>query len=100
MPDELLKTIKLTIKGNEYTADVGGKVDKGTLKIDASKKPKTMDIVGTDGPNQGKTFPAIYELSKDTVKICYDLSGKERPKDFKAEEGSKLFLVVYQREKK
>ena len=34
-----------------------------------------MTITGTEGPNRGKTFPAIYELKDDTLRICDDLSG-------------------------
>lgn len=98
-PDEILKSIKLVIKDSKYSVTVGKEVDKGTAKVDGSKKPKEMDIVGTDGPNKGKTFPAIYELDGDTLKICYDLSGKERPKTFKSESGTMSFLVVYKRSK-
>jgi uncharacterized protein (TIGR03067 family) len=58
-----------------------------------------MDITGTDGPNKGKTFPAIYELDGDTLKVCYDLSGKERPKALKTESGTMTFLVIYKRVK-
>ncbi len=99
-PDEILKTMKLTLKGDAYTVDVGGKLDKGTCKIDATKTPKTLDITGTDGPNKDKTILAIYEVTKDSLKVCYDLTGKARPKEFKTEAGSQHFLVVYQREKK
>jgi uncharacterized protein (TIGR03067 family) len=98
-PDEILKTIKLEIKDGTYTVTAGKEVDKGTAKIDAAKKPKEMDISGTDGPNKGKSFPAIYELDGDTLKICYDLSGKERPKEFKSELGTMTFLVTYKRVK-
>jgi hypothetical protein len=35
----------------------------------------------------------------DTLKICYDLSGKGRPTEFKTTEGAQLFLVTYKREK-
>ncbi len=98
-PDEILKTIKLEIKDGMYTVTAGKEVDKGTAKIDSSKKPKQMDIVGTEGPNKGKTFPAIYELDGDTLKVCYDLSGKERPKAFKSEAGTMVFLVTYKRVK-
>ena len=59
-----------------------------------------MDITGTEGPNKGKTFQAIYELDGDTLKVCYDLSGKGRPTEFKTAEGTQLFLVIYTREKK
>src|SRR5262245_12365975 len=64
--------IKLVIKDGKYDVTI----DHGTVKIDASAKPKSMDITGTDGPNKGKTFMAIYELDSDTMRICYDLSGK------------------------
>jgi uncharacterized protein (TIGR03067 family) len=58
-----------------------------------------MDITGTEGPNKGKTILAIYEITDDTLRICYDLSGKARPTEFKTTKGTKLFLVTYNREK-
>ena len=36
----------------------------------------------------------------DTLRICYDLSGKSRPAEFKTEKGTQLFLVTYKREKR
>lgn len=98
-PDEVRTTIKLSIAGDVYTVSAGKATDKGTVKIDAAASPKTMDIIGGEGPNKGKTFLAIYELDGDTLHICYDLSGKTRPKEFKTAEGSALFLATYQREK-
>lgn len=59
-----------------------------------------MDVTGTDGPNKGKTIPAIYELDGDTLRICYDLSGKECPKEFKTEKNTKLYLVTYKKDKR
>jgi len=99
-PEELLKSIKLVLKGENYTAGVGEQIDRGTVKVDASKTPKTIDITGTDGPNKGKTFPAIYEVSADTLKVCYNLGGADRPAEFKTKEGTQLFLVTYKRSKK
>jgi uncharacterized protein (TIGR03067 family) len=58
-----------------------------------------MTITGTDGPNKGKTFLAIYERDGDTLKVCYDLSGKAHPTEFKTAQGTQLFLVTYKREK-
>jgi uncharacterized protein (TIGR03067 family) len=98
-PDEVLKTLKLVIKDDKYTVTVGGKPDKGTLKVDPSAQPKAIDINGTEGPNKGKTFLAIYELTGDTLRICYDLNGKARPAEFQTKPDTKLFLVTYQREK-
>ena len=99
-PDETLKTIKLVLKDDTYTVTVGDKVDRGTVKLDASKTPKTMDITGTEGPNKDKTFVAIYELSGDTLKVCYNLTGTERPTEFKTKEGTQQFLVSYKRAKR
>ena len=98
-PDEVRKSIKLVIKDDKYTTTVGEAVDQGTVKLNPSAKPKEMDVTGTDGPNKGKTFLAIYELDGDTLRICYDLSGKNYPTEFKTKEGTQLFLVAYKREK-
>jgi uncharacterized protein (TIGR03067 family) len=98
-PDEILKTIKLVVKGDKYTVTVGAEVDQGTCKLNPSAKPKALDITGTDGPNKGKTILAIYERNGDTLRVCYDLSGKNRPTEFKTQAGTQLFLVTYQREK-
>ena len=98
-PDEVRKTIKLVVKDDKYTATVGKLVDQGTIKLNAKAKPKQMDITGTEGPNKGKTFLAIYERDGDTLRICYDLSGKSYPTEFKTKEGTQLYLVTYKREK-
>ena len=98
-PDEVRKSIKLVVKDTQYTVTVGKEADQGTVKLNPSAKPKEMDITGTDGPNKGKTFLAIYERDGDTLRVCYDLSGKNRPKEFKTKEGTQLFLVTYKREK-
>lgn len=98
-PEEVTKTIKLVITGDKYTVTVGKMVDRGTVKLDSSAKPKTIDITGTEGPNKGKTFLAIYELNGETLKVCYDLAGKARPTEFKTKPDTQLFLVTYKREK-
>ena len=77
------KTAVLTIEEGKYKLAFAG-TDAGTLKIDPAKKPKAMTIMGTEGPNKGKTIPAIYEIDGDTLKICYALGGaKEAPTEFK-----------------
>jgi uncharacterized protein (TIGR03067 family) len=98
-PDEVRKSIKLVIEDGKYTVSLGKAVDKGTIKLNTAAKPKELDITGTDGPNKGKKILAIYERDGDTLRICYDLSGKGRPKAFKTNEGTQLFLVTYKREK-
>jgi uncharacterized protein (TIGR03067 family) len=98
-PDEILKIMKLVVKDDKYTVTVGKNTDQGTLKWDPSAKPKALDITSTDGANKGKKFLAIYEQTGDTLRVCYDLSGKSRPTEFKTKPDTKLFLVTYKREK-
>jgi uncharacterized protein (TIGR03067 family) len=99
MAEAVLKSISLKLDNGKYEVFVGDKPDRGTYTIDSTSKPKGMTITGTDGPNQGKTFPAIYELKGDTLRICYDLSGAKRPTEFKSIAGTKLYLVTYNRKK-
>ena len=98
-PDEVRKTIKLEIKDDKYTVTVGKALDQGSIKLNPTAKPKELDITGTDGPNKGRTILGIYEREGDTLRICYDLSGKGRPTEFKTKEGSQLFLVTYKQDK-
>jgi uncharacterized protein (TIGR03067 family) len=99
MPEAVLKAISLKLGDGTYDVLADGHPDKGTYRVDPSAKPKTMVIRGTEGPNQGKTIPAIYELQGDTLRICYDLSGAKTPSDFKSPAGTRLYLVTYQRKK-
>ena len=98
-PDEIRKTIKLVVKDDKYTVTAGKAVDRGTVKLKPTAKPKELDIIGTDGPNKGKTILAIYDRDDDTLRVCYDLGGKSRPTQFKTRAGTQRFLVTYQREK-
>ena len=97
LPDEFLKTLKLVLKGDDYTVTIGDKTDKGTSKAD--RKAKTLDITSTEGENKGKTMLAIYERKGDTLTVCYDVTGKARPKEFKSPMNSPVLLVTYKKEK-
>ena len=79
---------------------MGEAVDEGTLKPNPGVRPEAMDITGTAGPVRGRTIPAIYERDGDTLRLCHDLSGKSRPKEFRTAEGTQLFLVTYRREER
>jgi uncharacterized protein (TIGR03067 family) len=98
-PDEVLKTMKLVVTDGKYTVTVGEQTDEGTVKLDPAKKPREMDVAGTKGPNKDKTILAVYELTDTTLRVCYDLSGKARPKEFKTKADTQLFLVAYTRDK-
>lgn len=100
VPPPALKAITLRITGGNYEVTVEGEKepDKGTYTLDLTTTPKRMIIKSTGGPNRGKTFLAIYEM-KDagSLRVCYDLSGTDFPKEFKAPKGSQHYLVGYRR---
>ena len=98
LPKKFSENLKLTLKDNDYEV-VAESPDRGTVTFNKSADPKEMDIKGVEGPNKGKTFLAIYELKDDKLTICYDLSGKDRPSEFKTKAKTKLFLVKYERQK-
>lgn len=93
LPLEIVRSIKLVLSAGEY--QVGN--DFGTVEIDSTAKPAAMIIKGTKGPNEGKTLLAIYELSGDTLRICYDLTGQKPPSTFATEAGTQQFLVRYKK---
>ena len=97
------KAIKLIITDNKYSltqessAVIG---HKGTFLLDPAKKPKSTDVIVTEGADKGKTFLGIYELSSDDYKVCFAPAGKERPTEFSSKPGSGNLLQVWKREKK
>ena len=97
-PEELLKTIKLSITGNKYNRVVGKEKDEGTLKLDTAKEPREMNITSSVGEAKGKLIPCIYEIKEDELRVCYGLKGT-RPADFKASEDAKggMMLITYKR---
>jgi uncharacterized protein (TIGR03067 family) len=97
MANAVLKTISLKMTDGKYDVLVGDHPDSGTYLLDPNSNPKGITITGVEGPNSGKTFPAIYEIKGDTLRICYDLSGAKRPVEFKTVAGTKLYLVTYHR---
>lgn len=99
MSQEVRDGIVLKLSGQQYTVTVNGTPDKGVCELDLTTKPSRMTIKGTVGPNQGKTMLAIFEFTAaDRLRVCYDLTGREFPKEFKSEAGTIHYLVEYRRE--
>jgi uncharacterized protein (TIGR03067 family) len=85
----------------KWRLEVDGKViARGTSEIDPTKKPKAIDLTGTEGDDKGKTVLGIYEIGDDERKVCYAKAGMERPDDFSAPAGSGRILAVLKRLKK
>lgn len=98
-PAEDLKNLTITFTGDKWSVRMDGKeVQAGTHKFDPSKKPGQIDAKVTEGENKGSAMLGIYEMKGDTMKVCFDPMGKERPTSLTAKAGQ--FSAVVQREKK
>jgi len=97
-PEEVAK-LKITFTGDKWVVrEDGNVVQAGTHKLDPTKKPAQVDAAVTEGQDKGSTMLGIYQLEGDTMKVCFDTQGKERPTSFQAKAGQ--FAVVIQREQK
>jgi uncharacterized protein (TIGR03067 family) len=74
-------------------------VQAGDVRLDPAKSPKTVNAVVRVGQNKGEVMLGIYALEGDTLKLCLDVEGTERPKEFKSTAGSKRLLAVCKRVK-
>jgi len=100
IPEEDRKELRLTIKDDKRTIKVRDEVvSEATYTLDGTSKPKGITIKVSTGPLKDKELPGIYELDGGKLKICLNLTGKDRPKDFKSEKGSGTLLQVFQRVK-
>jgi uncharacterized protein (TIGR03067 family) len=103
-PEERLKESRIT--RDEVGLVIGRRGDMIVLeatvkKIDASKKPKTIDSEVTAGDLKGMTLQGIYEIDGDTLRVCVVLPGKgDRPTEFSGKAGSGCSLTVYKRDTK
>jgi uncharacterized protein (TIGR03067 family) len=93
-----LQYYRLTLTDEKYVLKSPGANEEGTLVLRPDKNPKEMDIIGTAGPSKGKTYLAIYQLVGSQLYICYDLSGKQRPVEFRAKADSTSLFAIYRRE--
>lgn len=83
VPAQQVPNLKLTFENGKYRVQLGDeKPQEGTYKIDPGKKPRTIDINRTTGPEKGKKQVGIYELTDNALKICACEAGNERPTDF------------------
>jgi uncharacterized protein (TIGR03067 family) len=69
----------------------------GNVQVNPAKTPRSINAIVSKGENKGRVMLGIYELKGDTLRLCLDIEGEERPKDFKAAEGSKRLIAVCKR---
>ena len=96
LPKAFLDKMILILKNGEYDYDEGHGHDIGVFKEMGKGLPLGLDIVGTKGPNKGRTFRTIYKYDGKSLTICYGM-GTQRPTTFDAKEKGVILLVTYQR---
>jgi uncharacterized protein (TIGR03067 family) len=102
LPADRRANIWVVIDGDVMTRETGlapGAKDK--IKLDTTTSPKSIDLISIDHPS-GKTFTevGIYEWDGETLRLCMDNTGKERPKEFKSPAGKEqIYLSVLKKRK-
>jgi uncharacterized protein (TIGR03067 family) len=94
---------KITVvNGDDGTWKVrsdGKEISKGTSTFDPTTKPMAIDFTPTDGGGKGDVFLGIYQLGKNTRKLCFAPSGKDRPAEFSSTSENQHILVTFERVK-
>jgi uncharacterized protein (TIGR03067 family) len=100
IPEKAFEKDTLVLKGKRFASFVGGKMVHGDFKIDPLAKPKTIDIIFTEGPGKGHSQKGIYELDGDTQKICIAGPDQPRPTEFDTKAESGHIIEILKREKR
>jgi uncharacterized protein (TIGR03067 family) len=101
IPDDDAQALFRTVKGDKYTVSRYRKVaGKGTIKLDATKKPRAIDATPDGAAAKGRPILGIYEFDGEKLKLCFAPPGMDRPTEFRSKEGSGHTLTVWQPEKK
>ena len=93
LPLDTFQGAVLTLQGGQYDFVT----DQGRYAVLLDGGHYALDVVGTAGPNQGRTIAAIFQIDGDHLTICYELGPGPRPTAFDAPKGTRHFLVRYRR---
>jgi uncharacterized protein (TIGR03067 family) len=89
MEASLVKIGRRVVHRNQLTVFFGPQVYfKARFTLDPSPSPKHIDYTISSGAGAGGTQAGIFELSKNTLKLCMAAAGKPRPVDFTDSKGS------------
>jgi uncharacterized protein (TIGR03067 family) len=90
-----LKGAKVTIAKGMFTlVEQSGEVQKGTYKVDASKKPGHIDMTPTEGRQKDEVFKGIFLFEGNRLTICLASPGNDRPTEASSKDGSGQMLLV------
>jgi uncharacterized protein (TIGR03067 family) len=84
--------------GDEAAKTKGAGVFK--YQIDAGKSPKSIEATEVKEEGKRQKLVGIYEIGKDTLKLCLAPDGKKLPDGFKTGPDDEAFVLELKREKK
>lgn len=96
---EVLDKFTLVNEAEQFTITIGDDTHGGTFTIDPTQTPRTMDLFYTQGPNNGQTTVAVYEVEDDKLTVCYSLNSNMRPTELSSAGDQIRVLVKYERKK-
>ncbi len=94
----------VTFANNAWVQDMDGHplyiAENSHFMLNPATTPKEMDHILRKVDN-GKmltlVYPCIYELDGDSLKLCWDVSLKQRPTKFATEPGNQFFFITFKR---
>jgi uncharacterized protein (TIGR03067 family) len=95
---DTVKLLRLTLTNARYTTTKGSEtLFDSTYRIDQIESPARIFMLGNEGDATGKEAHGIFELSGDTLRICYTMPGETAATSFESTVGSKAYLINWRR---
>jgi uncharacterized protein (TIGR03067 family) len=93
-PPDGAPEVSLTFAGDKYHQTIGGEVnERGTIKLDTTTTPVTIDLVIAEGSDAGKIQLGVVEVTDGTIRCSLNQPGAaQRPGDFTVKEGVIMFV--------
>src|SRR4051794_33131006 len=66
----------ITFTKDTLSVKMGETTQKFPLAVNATKKPRTIDLTIDKGPDKDKKALGIYELKGDVLRLCFSKPGK------------------------
>ncbi|MFM7103096.1 MAG: ThuA domain-containing protein [Verrucomicrobiota bacterium] len=95
--DDTVRQAEMDLKDGSYHFRTPASEARGTVKIDNSSNPASMDVTETEGSNVGRRLLAVFEMTANGWRANYDFQGASRPASFQSGADNGYVLVEYRR---
>lgn len=96
---EALSVYKIVFVGTQFLGAFHSGPASGTFELDVQPAVRAIDLHLSDGSFKGKIQAGIYQLEDDSLKICLNRPGKERPNEFTTAPPSGYEIITFKRVK-